>query len=238
MKNLEKQENNTAKRYKYARTKKRYWTFILYPESAPVEWEDKLINTGLQIAISPLHDKDINPTGERKKPHYHVILCYEGPTTGNNVLGLTKELNQPIPLPIDSVRGIYRYFTHKDNPEKYQYSEKDIKTLGGFDISNYADLSASDKTKIKIELTRLIKERDICEYATFMDFVIDLDKPDYFVIASSNTLYFDAYIRSKRHGKDTISPRDRLLVKNENTGQILDLETGEILTNAGKLKAK
>lgn len=227
MKNLDNQGEFATKKYKYARTKKRYWTFILYPESAPAEWRDKLISTGLQIAISPLHDKDVNPTGELKKPHYHIILCYEGPTTGNNVLGLTKELNQPIPLPIDSVRGIYRYFTHKDNPEKYQYSEEDIQTLGGFDISNYADLSSKDKARIKMELTKLIKEQDIREYATFMDFVIALNKPDYFIVASSNTLYFDAYIRSRRHSSAPI--RTKVLVKDGKTGDLIDPETGEIL---------
>lgn len=60
--------------------KGRIWASVGYPESLPTDWKDKLIETGLQIAISPLHDKDINPTGEVKKPHYHFIfwfrLCY------------------------------------------------------------------------------------------------------------------------------------------------------------------
>ena len=65
--------------------KKRYWAFVLYPESAPDNWRDFLQQTGLQVAISPLHDKDIDPTGLPKKSHYHIILCYDGPTTFNNV---------------------------------------------------------------------------------------------------------------------------------------------------------
>ena len=39
--------------------KKRYWAMVLYPDSAPQNWEELLQETGLQCAISPLHDKDL-----------------------------------------------------------------------------------------------------------------------------------------------------------------------------------
>lgn len=187
--------------FKYEKVKKRYWTFVLYPESAPEDWRDILQKTGLEIAVSPLHDKDINPgTEEVKKPHYHLILCYSGPVTGNTVKSLVvDELNQPIPLPIDSVRGLYRYFTHKDNPEKFQYDEKDITSINGFDIADYSDLSSSEVSRIKLELTKFIKESDLTEYSDFMDKVIELDKQDYFLIASTNTIYFNNYLCSRRN---------------------------------------
>ena len=69
--------------------KKRNWTFVLYPESAPADWLEKLQLTGLQAEISPLHDKDINPDGTVKKAHYHIIVCYSGPTSYTVVKGLT-----------------------------------------------------------------------------------------------------------------------------------------------------
>ena len=65
--------------------KKRNWAFVLYPESAPADWREQLQKTGLQCAISPLHDKDMNPDNTPKKPHYHVILTYSGPTSYNVV---------------------------------------------------------------------------------------------------------------------------------------------------------
>ena len=55
--------------------KKRNWAFVLYIESAPSNWLDILIKSGLSFAVSPYHDKDINPDGEVKKAHYHIILC-------------------------------------------------------------------------------------------------------------------------------------------------------------------
>lgn len=223
-------QKQVEKVYKYAKTKKRYWTFVLYPESAPSDWRDVLQKTGLEIAISPLHDRDKDPTGEAKKPHYHIILCYDGPTTGSAVKRLIDDLNQPMPLPIDSVRGLYRYFTHKDNPDKYQYKEKDITSLNGFNINSYADLSSSDKTKIKFELTRFIRENSLHEYSDFIDKVMDLNKPDYFLIASTNTVYFNAYLTSKRNkikdGLERINNTNYALL-NKETGEVIDILDNE-----------
>ena len=121
--------------------KKRNWAFVAYPESLPTDWKEQLQATGLQVAISPLHDRDVDPTGELKKPHYHVILCYAGPTSYNVVKGLTDSLKGPIPQPLEQVRGYYRYFTHMDNPEKYQYSPDTIETINGFSIMDFVELT-------------------------------------------------------------------------------------------------
>ena len=51
--------------------KNRNWTFLIYPESAPNDWFEILQNTGLPFAVSPLHDKDFNPTGDQKN---HIII--------------------------------------------------------------------------------------------------------------------------------------------------------------------
>ena len=178
--------------------KKRNWAFVLYPESAPADWREQLQLTCLQCAISPLHDKDVNADKTPKKAHYHVIVCYSGPTSYNVVKGLTDSLNQPIPQALEQVRGYYRYLTHKDNPDKYQYSESEITTINGFDIAEYVEMTKSEVLAIKQELTNLIREKDIIEYQDFMDYISDnLDKSR-FDVASSNTIYFNTYIKSKR----------------------------------------
>ena len=102
-------------------TKTRYWTFVLYPDSAPDNWLDYLKDTHLPIAISPIHNKDINPDNTLKKPHYHVIVAFDGPTTYKNIVdNFTDFLNCPIPKRVMSLRGMYRYLCHLDNPEKFQ----------------------------------------------------------------------------------------------------------------------
>ena len=179
--------------------KKRNWAFVVYPESLPEGWLDLLRETGLQCAISPLHDKDKEPTGELKKAHYHVIVCYSGPTSYNVVKGLTEQLHAPGPQALEQVRGYYRYLTHKDNPEKAQYSENDIQTLNGFYIGDFVELTKSEVLNIKRELLTLIREADILEYSDFLNLLQDSDMVQQFDVASSNTLFFDRYISSRRN---------------------------------------
>lgn len=181
--------------------KKRNWAFVAYPDSLPGNWVDRLEQTGLQCAISPLHDQDINPDGEPKKPHYHVIVCYSGPTSFSVVKGLTDSLNCPIPVPLEQVRGYYRYLTHKDNPEKAQYKEADIKSVNGFDIMDFSEFSKSEILAIKKELQMFIKEENILEYSVFMDLVFCMDRSELYDVASSNTYFFEKYISSRRNAQ-------------------------------------
>jgi hypothetical protein len=181
--------------------KQRNWAFFVYPESAPENWREQLKNRGLVCAISPLHDKDIvNETSEEeKKPHWHVLVNFNGPTTYSNVKSITDSLKQPIPEPINNMRGYYRYLTHKDDPDKYQYNEKDIETLNGFNISDYVEMTRSEKEAVKIVLINYIRENVIMEYAELIENLDDDEKFLELEIASNNTMFFDKYITSRRH---------------------------------------
>ena len=199
--------------------KKRNWAFFVYPTkeqlialkseydgsdgygTVPDDWQQQLQLSGLQYAISPLHDKDEleDGSGKMKKPHYHVIVVYGSPTTYNNVKSLTDSLNSPIPQALEQVKGYYRYLSHKDNPEKYQYDEKEIKTGGGFNIANWTELSRSEVNEVKRKLQILIREKNMIEYAALMDYLLDEGMMLEYDVASSNTYFFDKYIASRRH---------------------------------------
>lgn len=181
--------------------KKRNWAFVMYPESMPDNWKEIFSLSGLQIAVSPLHDKDLNADEEEKKPHYHVIVVYGNTTTYNNVLQFTKQLNATIPQALESVRGYYRYFTHKDNPEKHQYDEKDIQTFGGFDILEFVELTKTEVNKLISELTYIIRDNDIFEYSDLIFYCLDNQLNDYFAVASNHTLYFCNLLNSLRNKK-------------------------------------
>lgn len=191
----------------FDKVKKRNWAFILYPESAPADWKDLLASTGLPIAISPLHEFDHNPDGEIKKAHHHVLLHYDGPTTYNVVNGLCRKLNQPSPQPIDSMRGQYRYLTHKDNPEKYQYQEADICRLNGFDIADFIEFSRSEVQSLIKKIHAFIRENDIYEYADLLDMLLDSDMFDEYEIATNHTIFVNAYITSRRNKAFPNNPR-------------------------------
>lgn len=179
--------------------KKRYWAFVLYPESAPENWREILQQTGLSICVSPLHDKDVNPTGEYKKSHYHIILCYSGPTTEKTVKNITDKLNCPKPIALEQVRGYFRYLIHKDNPEKVQYDEKDITIINDFDIDNYNDLSVSQINAIKKDIQGLIRDNNILEYSDLLDILLDRELFSYLDVAQNHTILFNTYITSRRN---------------------------------------
>ena len=182
--------------------KKRNWWFVLYPESAPPDWRDRLRATGLPIAISPLHDKDVYDDGEQagqpKKPHHHVILAYPGPTTYSVVCKLVQgELGQPIPQPLEAIRGGYRYLSHADNPEKYQYDAKDIETLNGFNILDYVDMTAAEAVAMNKELVSLIMELGFADYCDFIEYLLFNGTDVQYEYAISHTLFFTAYLKSR-----------------------------------------
>ncbi len=179
--------------------KSRHWAFVMYPESMPENWQEIIQESGLAVAISPLHDKDVNPDGEEKKEHYHVIASYDGPTTYNNALEFTKKLNATIPIDLQSVRGMYRYHLHLDNPEKYQYDDRDRQFFNGFDISSVNELTKTEVNKCKKEILIFIEDNDIIEYSDLLNTLIKNDLCNLLDVATSHTILFNTFITSRRN---------------------------------------
>lgn len=179
--------------------KSRHWAFVMYPESMPSNWQEIIQESGLACAISPLHDKDINPDGEIKKEHYHVLASYDGPTTYNNVLEFTKKLNATIPIDLQSVRGMYRYHLHLDNPEKHQYDDRDRQFFNGFDISSVNELTKTEVNKCKKEILIFIEDNNIIEYSDLLNTLIENDMPNLLDVATSHTILFNTFITSRRN---------------------------------------
>lgn len=178
--------------------KKRNWAFIVWPDSAPENWRDLLQESGLLFAISPYHDKDINPDGTIKKPHYHVIMCFDGPTTFNNALSVAKRVGANTVQPLEQIRGYYRYFTHYDNPEKYQYDSNEISTLNGFNINNYVELTYTELSNLILQIQQIIIDKHILEYSDLMDYLKDNDCNELWSVAWNHTQFIDRYISSRR----------------------------------------
>ena len=189
--------------------KKRNWAFVVYPESLPENWLEILRQTGAPIAVSPLHDRDLNADENEKKAHYHVIICYSGPTTLNTVKKLTDSLNAPQPIALEQVRGYYRYLTHKDNPEKHQYDESEIIRLNNFCITDFVELTKSEVAKLKRELLEFIDVNYIYEYSDFIDMLRFDENSEKFDVASNHTFFFNAYLRSKRHKLQGCEPEKK-----------------------------
>lgn len=184
--------------------KGRAWAFAMYPESMPENYYELLEQTGLPFAISPLHDMDVNPTGEIKKPHYHVICYYDNTTTKKNVKeNVCDIVNGTVPIKLESMRGMYRYHLHLDNPEKHQYDDRDRTFINCFDVSKVAELTSAEVNKILKELQHLIYDNDITEYSTLMDLLLQDDLNNMYDVALRHTIFLNTYITSRRHGYAT-----------------------------------
>ena len=114
-----KNQPDTAKAEKKQVAKTRGYACVIYTDSAPENWKERLIETHIPALISPYHDKDVNADGGPKKPHYHVMIIFDGPRTKNQA----EEVLTPIGAAngevkaLNSITGYARYLCHLDNPD-------------------------------------------------------------------------------------------------------------------------
>ena len=103
--------------------KGRDWAFVVYPESVNVDWLNILQETKLQIAISPLHNMDLNPDGIKKKSHWHVLIRYDGPTTFNHVKELSDRVGGTCPIRkfFNMIKGRRTIITNKNVPMTFLF---------------------------------------------------------------------------------------------------------------------
>lgn len=178
----------------------RNWTCIVYPESAPSNWEQILNDEHLEWVKSPLHDKDINATGEPKKPHYHVLIMFNGKKSFEQVSELIKPLNCTIPTVCQNAKALVRYMAHLDNPEKAQYSISDIVAYGGVDLSELLRANKSERYSYIREMLIFVSEHSITEFKDLMDYAVVNRYDDWFPLLCDNSAYVvQQYIKSLRH---------------------------------------
>ena len=176
--------------------RKRNFATVVYPESAPENWFEILCDMKIPAFVSPLHDKDINPGGEPKKPHYHVMLMFDGLKTKEQVVSLFDQIGGVGCEVVNSTRGYGRYLCHMDNPEKHQYSVEDVRALSGADY--YAVISlALDRYRCLYEIIDFCIEHEIYCYSTLLEGCMQ-NKFEWFRVLCDGGLVVKEYLKSKR----------------------------------------
>lgn len=209
-----------------AKEKARYFTFLIYPESAPVDWVEKLELLGVPMAISPLHDKDLSKVEGQtyKKAHYHIIYIANNPVTAESVrIKIKRALGDKsvalVQIIQRSVENMYLYLTHESKDavakNKHKYDKKDIQLLNNFDIDRYITIDAETKDQTLKTLLQIIRTYSIPNAIDLYDFIEEhgekygIDINLFLATAESKSsilrLFFDgAYQRSKRGIKPKI----------------------------------
>ena len=177
----------------------RVWTIIVYPESAPEKWKEIINDKHISWACI-LHDKDVNPDGSKKKPHYHVVLVFEGKKSFSQIKAIADELKAPIPQKVESLRGMMRYLIHMDNPEKYQYDKSSIIAHSGAEIDHYISATTSERYELIAEMMDFIDGNNITEIEDMLLYARKERFMDWFPLLCDNSAYvIGQYIKSKRH---------------------------------------
>ena len=175
----------------------RNYATVVYPDSAPENWQEILTQQFVPAFISPLHDKDLNPTGEAKKAHWHVVIMFDGVKTREQAEAVFKRINGVGCEVVQSIRGYARYLCHLDNPEKYQYDISNVRSLCGADYSGTIGL-ATDKYKAIGEMIDFCEEYNIVSYSDLLKYCRN-ERFDWFrVLCDNGTVVMKEYLKSKK----------------------------------------
>jgi hypothetical protein len=196
------------------RPRAKNYALVVYPEDLPVDlqvddkWIDAFRDLGHKLVVSPYHDKDVNPDGSKKKPHYHVLL------QGGNHWVKFEELKDlvkndfegkgvAVPQKCSNSDGLKRYMTHIDNPDKYQYSKDDIRCFNGADVETAYKISEEGKKLAIYDILQFVQEHEeIEDYYQLLDYAMGLKAngdSTWFDILLSNSWVVERYISSRRN---------------------------------------
>lgn len=175
--------------------KSKYFCCILYPDSTTYD-VDKLVKSlseeHLTFALSPIHDRDFEDDGSLKKAHFHLLLAYSSATTLSNIRGWFNACGMP-ESELHSVRvcasgvGYFRYLTHKDNPEKYQYDDKDIRVFNDSEeLFKKFSKTSSEKINDLVRIFQIVDELNTISFRCLIQYLM-LNERDLFKMLTSSS---------------------------------------------------
>ena len=189
------------------RGRTRNFATVVYPESAPENWQEILSEQFVPAFISPLHNMDVNPTGEQKKEHFHVMIMFDSVKTSDQAKEIFDKIGGVGVEVVQSLRGYARYLCHMDNPEKHQYNPEEVRSLCGADYTGTIGL-VIDKYKSIREMISFCKKYNILSYADLLEYCSE-ERFDWFrVLCDNGTVVIKEYLKSRSWGSS--HPAERL----------------------------
>lgn len=191
-------------------TRVRNYATVVYPESCPADWQQVLASHFVPAFISPLHDKDVNPTGEPKKPHWHVMLMFDGKKSTEQAKEIFDSIGGVGCEVVKSVRGYARYLTHMDNPEKEQYDLAEVTALCGADYVGIIGL-AIDKYVALGEMQDFCDKYNVTSFYLLSKYARSHRSDWHRILCDSGTVFMREWLKSKawseeQHLRDIVDP--------------------------------
>lgn len=145
--------------------------------------------------------------GDLKDPHFHGMIRFQSkknpsqvlkflaPLGVKFVLALGNKLNDPSQQSL-SWRGYARYLTHRDNPEKAQYSDKDVQVFNAPAYNVTAAMTSSgSKAWLLAPVFDFIKDNEIFDWSFLIDYLRDHD-PQMYELAFANSGKVREYMKA------------------------------------------
>lgn len=160
------------KGYSSALDKNRYRRFCieLYPETESYNYEE-VLQYLLQNSVTYsyiVHDRDEDDDGKLKKAHVHMVIVRKNGCTCSALSKCTKIPCQFIEPCRKYIQAI-RYLVHRDDPDKYQYNQLDVKTNDSKFLEYFGTFKPSEAEQC-MDMIHAIADnhfnlRELCQYA-------------------------------------------------------------------------
>lgn len=174
------------------------WCCIIYPnDSCPKNYKEIIGSWLIPCLLSPIHDKDLNAYESEKKQHQHLLIYFgKGANKSfEQVKKYTDQLKGTIPIIVNSRNSMIRYFIHKDNPEKVQYSVNDLIPFAGFEYLDAFENYTSDQ-ELYVFIEDLIRSLNVTNIVDLRNYMFDHHYEYELMFLRKHTLWFKALIDS------------------------------------------
>lgn len=173
---------------------------IVYPESAPSDWREKLSALHIQALVSPLHDRDTYVGAENqkkyKKEHFHVLMYFEGKQSESSLQEIIDSIGGVGLERIKSKSGYARYLIHADDPDKAQYSATDVRCFGGADFYEWSKLDTDPMLYIG-DIMDFIDRHDVMSFYQLALYCRKYKPEWHKILATRNTIFFKEFLKSR-----------------------------------------
>lgn len=199
-----------------AEKRTRNYATVVYADSAPDNWRDILQEQFVPAFVSPYHDKDVNPNGEPKKPHWHVLIMFDSVKTVEQAKEVFAKIGGVGCELVNSLRGYARYLCHLDNPEKWSYPITDVQSLCGVDYNDVISL-VTDRYKVIDEMIEFCEKYDISSFYMLSRYAFRYNDSWKRALSDNSAVFMREYLKS------------RVWSKEHQQDHIIDPDTGEIV---------
>ena len=189
-------------------TRYRNYTFLVYPDSAPADWVQRLRDWHIPMQTTNLpHDNDDDEDGDKKKAHFHVLVLFDSPVKTDALDEVIASVNGVKPpaniFVVKNARAYARYLLHYDDPGKYPYYKDSryrvISLSGAPDYDEFIKSRSErdfEEQQTMQDIQDYLEKHEIFNFAVACELARRTDNQEWFQCLKVNAYYFHSWCKS------------------------------------------